>query len=179
MKQLIQKKWKFTSKIFIKNDYVEYQCQIEKDIREQFIPYEQISNDISRNEINRRLALYIGIIGLIIGITSAISSGKIHPWTFSFLMVGIGFVISYNLKKVKIIELSTGKGSIIVLDNPEGNIMIDEIKRKRNEYLREKYFMINWENELTSELDKFAALKNIGAISENEFDKIRKEIETK
>jgi hypothetical protein len=179
MDNLAQKQGNFSNKINLSDDFVEYHAVTEKDKVDAFIPYESISNDKVMFEAGQRWKAITG--GIIVGfavLTMLGTEGKaIFPlW---ILIPGIGLLFEFYRNKKKLISLSCEKYNLLLLDNQEGHLFLDKVFEKRNSYLRNKYAYINWENDMTTELNRFQFLKNLGVLSEGQFDDLKNKVISK
>ncbi len=99
--------------------------------------------------------------------------------------MGLAFSISLSIfsflywrSKVAFTVIKTAIGiNLLVLQDKNYLEIISQIFTARNEYLRENYLEIDFENEAEAEVNKFAWLKEQGIISDKEFIVIREAIE--
>ena|SRR5271157_307847 len=179
MESISQIKGNFSNDVKITDDFVEYHVVNNREKLDAFIPFETISNDILRFQTVQKWKLTMGVIICILAVLTIVGSEGKVLFPVWILIPGIGLIEVYFRHKKKTVSLSCEKYNILLLDNPEGNEFANKIIAKRNECLRNKYLSINWENEMTNELNKFTWLRSIGAISEDEYNERKSNIISK
>ena len=173
-----QNKNDFSVSINLNTDNIEYKLKTKFENIEAYIKYEQVENDKVQAKHEDRYLLVLGWFVIGIFLISGISTDFELPLMFFIgaLSIGGGSLYRYYQTKIDYMTLKTENYKILVLNNISGNEFIEKIKEKRNEYLKDKYGKIIWENEPETELNRFAQLKLIGAITEEEFENIKIEL---
>lgn len=148
--------------------------------KSEFIPYEDITNKshefFEKNEGHKSRAIYFLVVGILFIIANVVFKMKL--WAWMFLLVAPIFYYLYRKSVVnyKVLNTDSGTMDIWVLDDANQNQIIEAIYNKRNEYLKENYLEINYDNEPSIEINKFLWLKSMKIISDREFEVIKEEI---
>lgn len=148
--------------------------------KSEFIPFEEITNNtyeyFEKNETHKSRAIYFLVVGIVFLTLNILF--KVRLWAWIFLL---GAPISYFLYKksavnYKVLSTEGNHMDVFVLEDKHQQEIIDSIYTKRNEYLSQNYMTINYFNDPQNELSKFMWLKDLGLLSDKEFDVIREEI---
>ena len=148
--------------------------------KSEFIPYEDISNKnheyFEKNEGHKSRAIYFLVVGVLFIIANVVF--KMRLWAWMFLLGAPIFYYLYrkSIVNYKVLNTESGLMDIWVLDDANQIEIIEAVYSKRNSYLKENYLEINYENETSSEINKFLWLKNLKIINEREFEVIKEEI---
>jgi hypothetical protein len=182
MEKYEQKRGRYNISILIRERCIEYQFRdsLNKKSEEKQIRFEDITNNKHTDLEPVNLEVTIGL--LIASIANYFTSLFIKE---TALRMAIGcclvililvFMLVYSGAVIKII---IALGDIkIVRDKQSANI-IKAIYANRNEFLREKYGSINWENDIKNEIGKFNWLADLGVITESELKEKISNLKTK
>ena len=145
----------------------------------EFIPYENIENDsyelFEKNDYYKNNAIYTGVVGVIFLAINIIYQTTL--WSWLFLIACPTFAILFKRSKTdfKVINVED-KIDIYIIKDEKFEEINSLIYSKRNEYLKENYYAIDYDNDVNSEIGKFKWLRNIGVINDREFNVIREEL---
>jgi hypothetical protein len=87
-----------------------------------------------------------------------------------------GVTIAYLTSVVRYSVLHTTYGSIFVIRDSAHDDILSEIRRRRRTLLREKYFHVDTNASLKSELDKYRLLLEEGAITQAEYVRVSEDL---
>lgn len=112
----------------------------------------------------------VGYLWMILGIGSAIYkyftqdvlAGSFWAW------IGLACVLYAHYTKVKYTVLATEKGSIFLIQDKKHDFLLEELKSRRKNQLKNWYGDINPDNEPEVEINKFKWLYEQGVISKAE-----------
>lgn len=140
-------KYSTTYELEIVSDGVRYTKKSKDTNTTDFIRFENIGNDVSRFSSNRfqvgesSYYKYFLVVSFAYGIYSYITTGAIGSNAILFLFIAVVFWLFsvFGKEKVAILEGISYGNSIVWHDTKEVGKMFDQIKEKRNFYLKEKY----------------------------------------
>jgi hypothetical protein len=179
--KFVQDKKDFYSSIETFSDYIEFKFNYKQEKIEAYIPYEGVSNDTIEHKRNTYWMNYYfaGLFVFIVSCALAIA----NPGFGTVALLSLGLVLKgYSEQKKNrydLISLPCAKYNIVLIKNSDSEIALKELHKIKSKYIREKYFKINWENEMVDELNKMAWLKSNNIISETEFEDVKKQITSK
>jgi hypothetical protein len=144
------------------------------------IEYEKISN----NYASLLEPLNVGVtaanfILLFINLAVFLHNAKEHYGIFILggLLVMVALMVRFTVRRF--IVISAADNEIKIIENKGGKEIKDKIISMRNEYLNKKYGPINWENNAKQEIEKFNWLADVGAISKEELESRKKELNSR
>ncbi len=158
-------------------DGVKY-SMTDKNHSESFtIPYEEISKDTSdfeeRNQWFRNVAIYLGILGAIAaGYNFRHGVYKLPIW---LLIAGI-FFIMYRVMRVQYTVIACSDCQLFVIKGKYHDQILKTLQAWRVNHLQTKYGKLDPNNDPNTELRKFAWLKSEGAITDEEFDRVKAQL---
>lgn len=175
-----QKKNKNNISVSLEEEGIIYKIKDESMNRTENIPYENILNEkfeaFESNKSFKNNSIYTGIIGIIF-LTINIFYGS-GLWAWLFLLASPTFYFLYHKSKAAFTVIKTSGGiNMYILQDNQHNEILEQIYKKRNNYLQENYLSINYNNDPQSELNKFNWLKGLGIINEREYQVIEEEIQ--
>jgi hypothetical protein len=130
------------------------------------------------NKSFKNNAIYTLVVGTIFLLINILYGTRL--WAGLFLLASPIFYFLYYRSKAAFTVIKTSEGTnLLILKDKNHDEIVGQIYSSRNEYLKDNYLEINYDNEANSELNKFSWLKEQGIISEKEFVVIREEIEDK
>ena len=164
-----------------KEKYLKYKVKDSGGMATHNIGYEDISNEITdfeeKNAWFRQVGIYFMLLGgffFLYNLTIA-HKASLPIW----VVVGIGFYITYYITSIKyeVIDVMGEVNLLVIKNHKKHDELMRKIFKTRNEYLRNKYYKIDPKENPIMETDKFKWLKNLGVITQREFEKFKKEIE--
>ena len=148
--------------------------------KSEFIPYEDITNKsheyFEKNAGHKSRAIYFLVVGILFITANIIFKMKLWAWMFLLGAPIFYYLYRKSVVNFKVLNTESGTMDIWVLDDANQNEIIEAIYSNRNQYLKENYLEINYNNESSSEINKFLWLKNMKIISDREFEVIKEEI---
>lgn len=157
----------------LEKEFLHYKMNDENGSHSVTVPYEDISNDISEFGEKNQWYKNVGLIWLFIGLVDLMMSGTLSMW----LVLGILFYGFYLFYQTSYSKINATNYNLLIIKNKNHDELMGEIFKHRNDYLRTKYGMIDTKNDKKNELNKYKFLKNLGVISEKEYDEFEKTIE--
>ena len=184
MENLKQVKNLFTIRNYsIKDDGLQIRIRSLINKEDTFVPFQNIGNRLNRiTRYNKRI-LYPSIFFILVGVFRLFASDEpfdndsVVFWSF---MGFLGLIFSFIFKT----EISFLEGGQTIVnffsDKPnkhEFSHFIEELILNRNEFLKSKYLKLNPSLDYGSQLENLMSLNDLGVISNEEFIKVRKELD--
>lgn len=148
--------------------------------KSELIPYEEITNKsheyFEKNAGHKNRAIYFLVVGFVFIIANIIFKMKLWAWMFLIGAPIFYYLYRKSIVNYKVLNTDSGSMDIWVLDDANQDDIIKAIYNKRDAYLKEYYLEINYNNEGSSEINKFLWLKSMKIINEREFEVIKEEI---
>jgi len=189
----------YQRKLFLKKRFIFTEKGIEIEFKDNdgefslFVPFDKVGprEDIRvftrKKKSILRLGLALTALTLFKGIISIGTDQRaFFAATATAAIVGIIFYGYYYLTSLKYyaVPLTTGKHFQVISNVPstyDVDTFIDEIYQRRNDFYRDKYFSIDYDNDPGSELSRMKWLFDEGIISAGELEdavaKINEDIE--
>ena len=166
-------------KFEFEEDGLNFTLKDKSILKTEFISFEDITNKshefFEKNEGHKSRAIYFLIVGMLFLVSNIIL--KTRLWSWMFLVGAPIFYFLYKKSIVNFIVLNTEtEMDIWVLEDKNQKKIIDEIYSRRNDYLIKTYLEINYNNESSSEINKFSWLKKLEIINKKEFEVIKEDI---
>lgn len=95
-----------------------------------------------------------------------------NPW----LLIGLICLIVFYFRRTRYSKLKAYQWTIYIIQNKEHKEILEKIKERKREILREKLYFYNQNNDHETELEKYEFLKEEWAITEEEYNKISQEL---
>jgi hypothetical protein len=140
----------------------------------QSINYKYENIDLkNESEISVRNSLFInaGMVWLLFCLTQMFlrfyeSKQIVSPL---WLLPGILLIVFYYVNVIRYKSFPADDGNILIIENKDQNIIIEEIRKRRNKKLKERYFDIDFLNPIENEIAKYKWLEEENVISKDEF----------
>lgn len=168
--QLKQKKFGTQIEFNFKDDRLDYKLKSSSGLTSFNVLYENISNDITESETKNEWYRNVGFAWVLIGLidTFILTSDGVH---LSFwLVLGLIFYGIYVISAISYSCIDASNCNLLIIKNKKHDEVITKLFQKRNDYLKSKYAKIDVHNRPENELNKFKWLKEIGAITEQDFN---------
>lgn len=180
MNVLIQQRFLVKKEFQIEKDGIRIK---DKSIGEYQVPFERITRRISKSKMGRKIWLYSAFVFLFLSITVFISglsshSNKGGSIFWGILGVACLSVFSYTYKSYRFITCNDGRLILIFDSKPnkeQVDSFLDNLYMTRNEYLKNKYTKVDPDFPIDEQLYKIKWLYEEEIISEDEFNKIKKD----
>ncbi|MBW7909019.1 MAG: SHOCT domain-containing protein [Kiritimatiellae bacterium] len=158
-------------------DGVKYSIKDKNHSEPLTVPYEEISKNTSdfeeRNQWFRNVAIYLGILGVIAaGYNIANGQYKLPIW---LLIAGI-FFIMYRTMRVQYTVIDCSNCRLFVIKDKYHEQVLKTLQAWRANHLQSTYGKIDPNNDPNAELRKFAWLKSEGAITDDEFERLKAQL---
>lgn len=152
------------------DDALDYSIEDGSGSRTFSVEYQQISRDrqtlVERNQWLRNAGLLWLLLGT--GLTAyslATPDGlKVSVW----LLVGAACYAFYRLRSTPFVLVPTEKGNLCVIDDADGARILDEIARRRAEFLRREYDFVPDDETSEQQRRRFNWLHREGVLSDEE-----------
>jgi hypothetical protein len=158
-------------------DGIKYSMKDKNHSESFMVPYEEISKDTSdyeeRNQWFRNVAIYLGILGAIAaGYNITHGMYKLPIW---LLIAGI-FFIMYRVMRVQYTVINCNDCRLFVIKDKFHDQIMKTLQAWRINHLQSKYGKLDPSNDPNNELRKFAWLKAEGAITDEEYDRLKTQL---
>jgi hypothetical protein len=175
MADFSQKDRLFEVKASFSENFLEYHLKRDRQEIQAFIPYTELSNDLQGGTERYGWLLPLAAFHLCASVFTLDNAGRFHSPGFA-LLFAVGAVVYlwiFFRTRYKLLWLKGEKHSVTVLNNPAGRDFLEQVRRRRRDYLKATYGKINWENNVETELGRFRWLNVQGALSDAEFENLR------
>ena len=134
------------------------------------VPYTDISRDRQTLEERNLWLRNVGLLWLALGAFLTIVNivGKQDFTPSLWLLIGAGCYAVYRLRTTRFVLLPSGKGNLLVIDNDEGQRIVQEVESRRAQQLRRQYDFIDPDESPEQRRSSFSWLHREGAQSEDE-----------
>lgn len=148
--------------------------------KSEYIPYEDILNKtheyFEKNAGHKSRAIYALVVGVLFVCANIFFKMKLWAWIFLLGAPIFYFLYRKSIVNYKVLNTESGLLDIWVIDDKIQEEIIQAIYSKRDQYLKENYLAINYDNEINNEINKFLWLKSLNLINQREFELIKEEI---
>jgi hypothetical protein len=168
--EIAQKKHSNRVRYVFGDDELDYQLQDSSGSRSFSVGYAGISRDrqtlVERNQWLRNVGLlWILLGGVFTGISLTGDQGlKISVW----LWVGLACYGAYHFFSTRYTIIPTESGNLLVIDDADGQRILDEIASRRAGYLRREFDFMPESESPEQHRGRFKWLHREGALSEDE-----------
>lgn len=129
---------------------------------------------VEKNDWYRNVGLLWVLLGIAFEIPKFIAGNFELPFWF---LLGVLFLIIFHYKKLKFTVIDTGNNRVLILRGKHHDEILNKILDYRKKSLNNEFGAINYDNEMSAEINKFRTLMLEGAIDEVEFKDISEKIE--
>ena len=167
----VQKRFGTEIEVDFRTEHICYRFRNRSGAFQHNVPYEGISNDRLEREDRSEYFRNVGIFLLLMSLIDWLAGARgIMLW--GWLILGAGGIAYYYLSTIKFTVIPADGVALLVIRDKDHDRLIREIVARRNTYLKAKYGKVNTENDREREIAKFAWLRRLGAISQEEFDEV-------
>lgn len=168
--EIAQKKLSNRVRYVFGEDELEYHLQDSSGSRSFSVAYAAIGRDrqtlVERNQWLRNVGLLWIVLGVVMtGLSLSGDQGlKISFW----LWIGLGCYAAYHVFSTRYTILPTEVGNLLVIDDADGQRILDEIAKRRADYLRREYDFMPESDSPEQHRNRFKWLRREGVLSEEE-----------
>jgi len=142
------------------------------------LDYEDLPNEASELVEKNTWYRNVGVLWMLLGVFymgyDFIQTGEIGG--YFWLLVGMATYGFYMLRQTEFTVLSTPRGQVFVVKDDNHDRIIEDLRTRKAETLRQRYGAFNPNNEPEIELRKFRWLNEEGAISDEEYDTVVQQV---
>ena len=173
-----QKKNATTTEFTFEADKLRYSVEDSSGRNGFSVPYEEFPNEagelVEKNPWYRNVAVLWMLLGAVAMAFNYVESGEVGG--VFWLVLGLITYGIYRYKKTEYSVFNTAYGRVFVIKDKDHDAIVDEIRSRKRSILRERFGTIDFNNPPEVELRKFQLLKEEGAISEEEYEKVCQQI---
>ena len=150
-------------------DEIHYFIEDSSGSRSMSVAYPDISRDrqvlVERNAWLRNAGLFWLALGAVLTGMAAIK-GQFAPSLWLF--IGAACYAAYRMRTTRFTIVPSGKGNLLVIDDADGQRILEELESRRADYYRREYDFMPQDETTEQHRNRFKWLHREGALSDGE-----------